>query len=115
MHEADWSTPVLEPPTRTDRGSAQPRLNRCQQLLNKLDPDRPPPDVQPKEFRWQYLALRERVHVYTQCLADADGPPHQPDSALVKAEFAIGMSLRYFHDAFSQKHDVEDDSNGNVA
>ena len=47
------------------------RLTRCRALLARLDPERPPPYVHAKEFRWQYRALRERVHLYSERLAAA--------------------------------------------
>lgn len=84
------------------------RLTRCRALLARLDPERPPPYVHAKEFRWQYRALRERVHLYSERLAAARDPVHAPDSRLLKAEFAIELSLQYFQDVFTPQREVEE-------
>lgn len=85
------------------------RLSRCYQLLDGLNPDRPPATVRRKEFRWQYRALLERVQLYSERLAAAENPVDSPDPALQRAEFAIELSLRYFHDVLTPKVEPGDE------
>jgi len=86
----------------------QIRLQRCRALLQEIDPDRPPTAVHAREFRWQYRALRERVHLYSERLAAAESAPPN-DSGLQKAEMAIELSLQYFNDVLAPKHGIDDE------
>jgi hypothetical protein len=88
----------------SSRGPA--RVTRCRALLARLDPDRPPPYVHAGEFRWQYRALRERVHLYSERLAATTDPIAAPDSRLLKAEFAIELSLQYFQDVLTPQREI---------
>jgi hypothetical protein len=84
------------------------RLKRCRELLERLDPDRPPAYVHAKEFGWQYRALRERVHLYSERLAAAGDSVKAPAEGMLKAEIAIELSLRYFQDVFTPQREIEE-------
>jgi hypothetical protein len=90
-----------------DAAQGHIRLQRCRALLRELDPDKAPVSAQAREFKWQYRALRERVHLYSERLAAIDQGRHVPDSALRKAEMALDLSLRYFCDVLTPKHQLE--------
>jgi hypothetical protein len=88
---------------------AQLRLQRCRALLGELDPDRPPTTAQAREFRWQYRALRERVHLYSQCLEAIPNASPADDYAMRKAETALELSLQYFRNVLTPRHGSDDD------
>jgi hypothetical protein len=79
-----------------DSSRRRVRLKRCRALLRELDPDRPPAAVQAREFHWQYRALRERVHLYSEHLEAVEDPEGASDYGLLKTEMAVKSSLRYF-------------------
>jgi hypothetical protein len=91
--------------------SPQPgrRLKRCRELLRKLDPNRPPVTTQSSEFRWQYLALRERVHVYSEWLSTVDESAIESGNAIYKAENAVVRSLHYFCEALQERQPDDED------
>lgn len=92
-----------------DASQGHVRLQRCRALLRELDPDRPPVSAQSREFKWQYRALRERVYLYSERLAEIDRGQHVTDSALRKAEMALDLSLRYFCDILTPRQQIEAD------
>lgn len=81
------------------------RLQCCRALLEQLDPDKPPVTAQAREFRWQYRALRERVHLYSESLENVNDPEKTSDFGFHKAETAIDLSLRYFQDVLPDESD----------
>jgi hypothetical protein len=85
------------------------RLQRCRALLRELDPNNPPAMVHAREFSWQYRALRERVHMFSERLSSVDDQERVSDYRLEKAEVAIALSLRYFHDALQDERQHDDD------
>jgi hypothetical protein len=85
------------------------RLKRCRALLRELDPEKPPAAVHAREFRWQYRALRERVHLYSERLEAAKDPEGASDYGLLKTEMAVKSSLRYFCEVLEPKRRFEDD------
>lgn len=85
------------------------RLKRCRALLRELDPERPPVTVHPRQFHWQYRALRERVHLYSEWLAAAKDPEAASDYGLLKTEMAVKSSLRYFCSVLEPEPRPEDD------
>lgn len=87
----------------------QLRLQRCRALLRELDPDKPPAAVHAREFRWQYRALRERVHLYSERLEAANDARPPGDYSLQKAEMAIELSLQYFRDVLAPKPSPDED------
>lgn len=89
--------------------AAHLRLSRCRALLSKLDPDSPPPAAQPREFRWQYRALLERVHLYSECIEAVDDPLRSSDYALRKAETAVELSLQYFRNVLTLSRSLDGD------
>jgi hypothetical protein len=91
--------------------SRRARLRRGRALLKVLDPARPPALVRPREFQWQYRALRERVHVYSELLDDgAAAASLATHSAIERAEAAVNLSLQYFDDVLAPKSDADDDA-----
>jgi hypothetical protein len=103
---------VANQPNKSKSSNSGPRarLTRCRQLLDRLNPDRPPPTVRVREFRWQCRALRERTHLYAERLAKSGDPDKAVDSKLQRAEFAVDLSLRYFQDVLTPKSDSDDES-----
>jgi hypothetical protein len=89
--------------------SGQTRLQRCRALLDELDPDRPPTAAQAREFHWQYRALRERVHLYSERLDAVGAAERAFDYRLRKTETAIELSLQYFRDALTSCRGLDDD------
>jgi len=85
------------------------RLEQCRALLRELDPDKPPTAAHAREFQWQYRALRERVHLYSERLAAVGDPGGSCDYNLRKAETAIELSLRYFCDVLAPSRKPDDD------
>jgi len=61
----------------------------------------------PREFQWQYRALRERVSVLAECLDETARPPGQAKTELRRAETAIDISLQYFENVLNPKCDIE--------
>lgn len=86
------------------------RLKCCQELLRQLDPKRPPVTTTSNEFRWQYLALRERVQVYAEWLSTVDEQGPDSEIAMYKAENAIVRSLNYFCEALQERKPEDDES-----
>jgi hypothetical protein len=89
------------------------RLGRCRELLEQLDPHRPPTAAQAREFRFQYRALRERVYLYSERLdaLDAlDASRRRYDHVLQKAETALELSLQYFRDVLTLEQRLNGDS-----
>ena len=95
---------------REDSGnvSARRKLDYCRALLAEMDPQHPPHTAQAREFSWQYRALRERVAVYSACLEAAPDRARASQRALEKAQFAIDLSLQYFHDVLKPTGDAEE-------
>ena len=91
-----------------DSSRRRVRLKRCRALLRELDPARPPPLVRAREFHWQYRALRERVHLYSERLRAATDPETASDQDLLKTEMAIESSLRYFCDVLEPRSGADD-------
>lgn len=89
------------------RGS---RLLRCRALLRELDPNHPPARVHPREFSWQYRALRERVHVFSEKLSSVNEKEPVADQQLYRAEAAIELSLNFFHDALTPAGTPDDEN-----
>jgi hypothetical protein len=89
--------------------SRQARLRRCRALLKVLDPDRPPALVRPREFQWQYRALRERAYRYSELLDGRADVGFARHSALERAEAAVNLSLQYFDDVLAPKSDADDE------
>jgi len=83
------------------------RLQQCRELIREIDPNKPPSAVQAREFDWQYRALRERVHLYSEQLEAANDPEASSDYWLRKTEMAVELSLRYFHDVLTPVHQAE--------
>ena len=77
------------------------KLEICRELLQRLDPDRPPLEATPREYDWQLRALRERLHVYEQRLRSAPEDKQASSLGLHKAEMAIDLSLRFFEDVLT--------------
>lgn len=92
-----------------DANAGHSRLKRCRALLRVLDPERPPTSDQAREFRWQYRALRERVHLYSERLEALEDSSHCHEHDLHKAETAIELSLEYFKNALSPDRGLDDD------
>lgn len=91
--------------------SRRARLRRGRALLKVLDPNRPPALVRPREFQWQYRALRERVYVYSELLDDGSTESTLAGfSALERAEAAVNLSLQYFDDVLAPKSDADDET-----
>jgi hypothetical protein len=78
-------------------------------ILRKLDPEHPPRSTTRREFRWQYRALRERIHAYAERLENTPAPATAQEPALVKAELAIDLSLNYFQDVLSPRTEDDDE------
>jgi len=78
-------------------------------ILRRLDPEHPPRTTTAREYRWQYRALRERVQVYSDRLENAPDPVSAQETALMKAELAIDLSLNYFQDVLSPKSEDDDE------
>lgn len=85
------------------------RLQRCRALLRELDPNKPPAKVHAREFHWQYRALRERVHLFSERLSSVEDQERASDYRLEKAEVAIDLSLRYFHEALQPERQLDDE------
>lgn len=88
------------------------RLQRCHALLRQLDPSKPPVTAPPREFQWQCRALRERVHLYSERLAEIDDPDAVQDQTLNKTEWAIALSLNYFQNVLAPPEDSDDKPDG---
>jgi hypothetical protein len=87
------------------------RLQRCRALLDQLDPNEPPVSAQAREYRWQYRALRERLHLFSERLETTENPERSSDHRLEQVEAAIELSLQYFNDVLAHtrpKKDSED-------
>lgn len=65
-----------------------------------------------REFHWQYRALRERVHLYSERLAAAEDPEGASDYRLLKTEMAVKSSLRYFCEVLEPEPRSEDEDGG---
>jgi len=92
-----------------DASAGHQRLRQCRALLRALDPERPPSTEQAREFRWQYRALLERVHLYSERLEVVDKSLQRHDLALQKAETALELSLQYFRTALAPDFGLDDD------
>lgn len=90
--------------------SGHAKLRFCRALLSRLDPARPPATTKPKEFRWQYRALSERVDVFAERLEKTPAHPgaHE-ETALQRAEYAIDLSLLYFQDVLAPKTEGDEE------
>ncbi len=89
--------------------SRRAKLRYCRMILRKLNPERPPRTTTEREFRWQYRALRERIHVYSECLENVPDPVNAQEPSLVKAELAIDLSLNYFQDVLAPRTEDDDE------
>lgn len=92
-----------------DSSRRRVRLKRCRALLRELDPEKPPVTARAREFQWQYRALRERVHLYSERLEAARDPEGASDYGLLKTEMAVKSSLRYFCEVLEPEPRPEDD------
>lgn len=88
------------------------RLQRCRELLREIDPNKPPSAVHAREFDWQYRALRERVHLYSERLEAANDAEASSDYRLRKTELAVELSLRYFHDVLTPANQADGEEGG---
>ena len=78
-------------------------------ILRRLNPELPPRTTTAREFRWQYRALRERIHVYSECLEKTPDSAGPQEPALAKAELAIDLSLNYFQDVLAPRTENDEE------